>query len=85
MENKSGATKAPKLENAIADMKRQLRSESKSTLIKQWVSLYAQTVVQQKLIADLNAQIENLKMPEVVSEQEVNLDIEADASKGVSE
>ncbi len=30
------------IDNAIADIKRQLRSESKSDLIRQWVALYAQ-------------------------------------------
>lgn len=32
------------LENAIADMKRQLRTESKSALIRQWIGLYAQVI-----------------------------------------
>ena len=36
--------KAQQLENAISDLKRQLRAESKSYLIKTWIALYAQNV-----------------------------------------
>ena len=42
------------LENAIADMKRQLAKESKNSLIRQWIGLYAQVI-------QLNQEIETLK------------------------
>jgi hypothetical protein len=32
------------IDNAVADMKRQLRGESKSNLIRQWIGLYAQVI-----------------------------------------
>lgn len=32
------------LDNALADLKRQLRAESKGYLIKSWIGLYAQNV-----------------------------------------
>ncbi len=50
----SDKEQAMALENAISDMKRQLRAESKSYLIRTWIALYAQTINQAK-------EIENLK------------------------
>lgn len=50
-----------KLENAIADMKRQLRAESKSYLIKSWIGLYAQVIQQVKEIERLNEIIKSNK------------------------
>lgn len=41
------------LGNAIADMKRQLRSESKSELIRQWIGLYAKAALLQKEVDEL--------------------------------
>jgi regulator of replication initiation timing len=37
--------KSSKFDNAIADMKRQLRAEPKSELIRTWLALYAQKVM----------------------------------------
>ena len=44
------------IENAIADMKRQLRTESKSYLIRTWIGLYAQVVQLTKEIEVLKNQ-----------------------------
>ena len=44
------------IENAVADMKRQLRTESKSYLIRTWIGLYAQVVQLTKEIEVLKNQ-----------------------------
>ncbi len=50
--NSSTSKNETKLENAISDMRRQLRGESKSEIIRQWIGLYAQVI---QLTKELNA------------------------------
>ena len=49
------------LDNAVADMKRQLRQESKSYLIRTWIGLYAQVIQLSKQTENLIKEIEVLK------------------------
>ena len=51
------------LENAIADMKRQLAKESKNSLIRQWIGLYAQVIQLTQ---------ENLALKKALGEQQTN-------------
>ena len=58
------ASKVTNLENAIADMKRQLRAESKASLIRQWIGLYAQVVQLEKENETLKEENKKLKTAE---------------------
>lgn len=51
------SNQALNLENAIADVKRQLRTESKSELIRKFIGLYAQMVGLQFEIRNLKEQL----------------------------
>lgn len=79
MKNNDGAEKAPKLENAVADVKRQLRLESKSDLIKRVIWLHSQAVRQQLIINKLTKQLNELLKPNTESSDSVN---NADVSEG---
>lgn len=48
------------LDQAIADMKRQLRLESKAYLVKSWIGLYAQNVQYAHRIMELEQKIGEL-------------------------
>lgn len=51
----------PALADAVEKMRAQLRQEKKSTLIEQWIGLYATLLKQDKHIATLNEKIKVLK------------------------
>lgn len=60
------------IENAVADVKRQLRAESKSEIIRQWIALYAQTVNLAEENQKLQKQIDKLKQAQEASKEQKN-------------
>jgi hypothetical protein len=65
----SEVSAAPKIETAIADMKRQLRAESKNELIRTWLLLYAQKVFLEIENDKLKSKLSELTQSETHAEQ----------------
>jgi hypothetical protein len=66
------------IDNAVADMKRQLAKESKNNLIRQWIGLYAQVVQLAQENEKLKSQLK------LKTEASASANNEANASEGDS-